>query len=46
MGGSETDRGEARVDFLEVVVVVGNAELAGVLSGVAVGMTDERALPL
>jgi len=46
VGGAETDRGKARVDLLEVVVVVGDAELAGVLSGVIVGVTDQRALPL
>ena len=46
MGGSEADRGETRVDLLEVVVVVGDAQLAGVLGGVVVGVADERALPL
>lgn len=46
MGGAEADRGETGVDLLEVVVVVGNAELALVLSAVVVGVTDERALPL
>lgn len=46
VGGTETDRGETRVDPLEVVVVVSNAELAFILTGVAVGVTDERALPL
>lgn len=44
--GSEADRGETRVDLLEVVVVVGDVQLACVLSGVAVGVTDEGALPL
>jgi hypothetical protein len=34
--GSEADRGEARVAVLEVVVVVGDAELALVLGSVAV----------
>jgi hypothetical protein len=46
VGGTETDRGKARVDLLEVVVMVRDAELAGVLSGVVVGVTDEGALPL
>jgi hypothetical protein len=46
VGGAETDRGEARVDLLKVVVVVGDAELAFVLGGVVVGVTDEGALPL
>jgi hypothetical protein len=44
--GSEADRGEARVAVLEVVVVVGDAELALVLGPVAVGMADEGNLPL
>lgn len=46
MGGAEANRGKTRVDLLEVVVVVGDAELALVLSAVVVGVTDERALPL
>lgn len=46
VGGSETDRGKARVDLLEVVVVVGDAELALVDGTVVVGVADERALPL
>jgi hypothetical protein len=44
--GSEADRGQARVAVLEVVVVVGDAELALVLGSVAVGVTDEGNLPL
>jgi len=46
VGGSETDRGETGVDLLEVVVVVGDAELALVNATVAVGVADEGALPL
>lgn len=46
VGGTETDGGEARVDPLEVVVVVCNAQLALVLCGIAVGVADKRTLPL
>lgn len=46
MGGSETDRGKTGVDLLEVVVVVGDTELALVNATVAVGVADEGALPL
>jgi hypothetical protein len=44
--GSEADRRETRVDLLEVVVVVGDAQLASVLVSVVVGVADEGALPL
>ena len=37
---AEADGGEARVDPLEVVVVVGNVQLARVLGGVVVGVAD------
>jgi hypothetical protein len=38
--GAEADRGETRVDSLPVVVVVSYAQLARVLGGVVVGVTD------
>lgn len=46
MGGAEADRREAGVDPLEVVVVVGDTELARVFASVVVGVADQGALPL
>jgi hypothetical protein len=43
---AESDRRQARVDVAEVVVVVGDAEVTGVLGTVAVRVADERSLPL
>lgn len=44
--GAEADRGVAGVDVKPVVVSVGNVELALVLRGVAVRVTNQRGLPL
>jgi hypothetical protein len=44
--GAEADRGSAGVDVGPVVVVVGGVEGAGVLAAVAVGVADQRGLPL
>lgn len=44
VGGTEADQGHAAVDVLEVVVGVGDVQLAGVLGGVAVAVADERGL--
>lgn len=44
--GAEADAGVARVDVDPVVVGVGDAEVAGVLVGVAVRVADEGALPV
>jgi hypothetical protein len=44
VGGAEADEGHAAVDVLEVVVGVGDVQLAGVLGGVAVAVADERGL--
>lgn len=46
MAGAEADGWETRVHVLEEVVVVGDVELAGVFSGVAVGMANQGAFPL
>lgn len=46
MSRAESDRRQARVDVAEVVVVVGDAEVTGVLGTVAVRVADERSLPL
>lgn len=44
--GAEADGGEAGIHFLELVVVVGYMELAGVFGGVAVGVADEGTFPV
>lgn len=46
VGGTEADRGETRVDALEVVVVVSDAQLTLVFGAIVVRMTNERTLPL
>lgn len=46
VAGTESDGWQARVDVAKVVVVEGDAEVAGVLGAVVVGVTDERCLPL
>lgn len=46
VAGSEANGGQARVDVGEEVVVVGDAELAGIFPGVVIRVADERALPL
>lgn len=46
VAGAEADRGKARVDVDEGVVVVCYTELAGVFASVAVRVANERALPL
>lgn len=46
MSGAESDGWQARVDVGEVVVVVGDFEVAGVLSGIVVGVANERSFPL
>lgn len=46
VSGSESERWKTGVDVGEVVVVVGDVELASVLRSVGVGVTDERALPV
>lgn len=40
MAGTEADGGEAGVHANEVVVVVGDAKLAGVLTSIVVAMAD------
>jgi len=44
--GTETEGWETGVDVIPAVVVVSNLELASIFGGVAVGVTDERALPV
>lgn len=46
VASTESKRWETRVDVDERVVVVGDAELATILRGVAIGVADEGALPL
>ena len=46
VAGTKAERGETGVDIGEVVVVVGDLELALVLAAVAVRVTDEGTLPL
>lgn len=46
VAGSEADAGGARVDVVPVVVVLGHAEVAGVLGAVGVGVADEGGLPV
>lgn len=46
MSGTKSDRGKTRVDVDEAVVMVGHAELASILCGVAVAVANERTLPL
>lgn len=43
---AKADGWKTRVHVLEEVVVVRDVELAGVLAGVRVGVTDKGALPL
>lgn len=46
VAGAEADAGGARVDVEPVVVVLGHAEVAGVLGAVGVGVPDQRGLPV
>lgn len=46
VAGAEAEAGAAAVDIGEVVVVVGDGQVALVLGAVVVGVSDERALPL
>lgn len=46
VAGAEADAGCARVDVGPVVVVLGYAEVAGVLGAVGVGVADEGGLPV
>lgn len=46
MSGTKSDGWQAGVDVREVVVVVGDFEIAGVLGGIAVGVANERSFPL
>jgi len=46
VGGAEAEERGARVDVLEVVVGVGDVQLAFVLGAVAVAVADERGLPV
>lgn len=46
MRSAESDRWQARVDVGKVVVMIGDAEVSSVLGTVAIGVTDERSLPL
>lgn len=46
MADTETDRRKTRGHGLEGVVVVGDVQLALVLAGVVVGVTDQGTLPL
>jgi hypothetical protein len=46
VAGTEADAGGARVDVVPVVVVLGDAEVAGVLGAVGVGVPDEGRLPV
>lgn len=43
---SETDRRETGVDANEAVMVVGNVELASVLSSIVVRVSNQRTLPV
>jgi hypothetical protein len=46
VSGAEPDGGRAAVDVGPLVVGISDAELARVLVRVAVGVADERSLPL
>lgn len=46
VAGTEAERGATRVDVGEVVVGVGDDQVAGVLIGVGVAVADERGLPV
>jgi hypothetical protein len=46
VSGTESDRWQSGVNVGKVVVVEGDAEVAGVLGTVAIRVTDERSLPL
>lgn len=46
MSGAEADRGQTRVDADKRVVVVRNAQFALVFGAIAVGVADQRSLPL
>lgn len=46
MRSAESDRWQARVDVGKVVVMIGDAEVSSILGTVAIGVTDERSLPL
>lgn len=46
MRSAESDRWQSRVDVGKVVVMIGDAEVSSVLGTVAIGVTDERSLPL
>ena len=43
---AESQRRQARIDIAEEVVVVSHFQEAGVLCSIAVGVADERALPV
>jgi hypothetical protein len=46
VSSTESDGWQSGVDVGKVVVVESNTEVAGVLGTVAIGVTDERPLPL
>lgn len=46
VSGTESEGWQARVNVGEVVVVVGNTEVSGILRAIAIGMSDERSFPL
>lgn len=46
VSSAESDGWQARVDVGEVVVVVGDLEVAGILVAVVVGVANERSFPL
>lgn len=46
VASAEAERGTARVEVLEVVVGIGDGQMALVLSAVGVGVADQRCLPV
>ena len=46
MAGAEAERGTARVEVVQVVVGVGDGQVALILGLVGVGVADERGLPV
>lgn len=46
MGSTESNGWQSGVDVGKVVVVESDTKVAGVLGTVAIGVTDERSLPL
>ena len=46
MAGAEAERRAARVEVLEVIVGIGNGQVALIFGAVGVGVADQRCLPV